>query len=163
MNPSKRRARVLPVDLFGEIVGYLDITSDHFLPGYRRRWIRDTQFRTVSVKLNSTLSEKNATRHFVNGQLHSWKDRPAIEWPNGIQEWYCRGQPHRGHGKPAVVVKDVYQEWYSHGKRTETSHSKWETGSMRFIYVALLIILVLFIRLIFRLYYSYASRFHPSH
>ena len=54
--------------------------------------------------------------HTVNDVLHR-TDGPAIEWPNGVEEWYYNGERHREDG-PAFVCPDYIDGetvWYWHG------------------------------------------------
>jgi len=46
----------------------------------------------------------------VNGVKHR-EDGPALEWANGIKEWYHNGVRHRGDG-PAIR-----SSWFINGKR----------------------------------------------
>ncbi len=107
--------RTLPTVLLGEIVGYLDITEDRFLPGFKKQWAKATHFRTEE---QDDEQDPNArTVYLVNDKIHSWKDQPAIEWANGDDEWFFQDKRHRGHGKPAIVRSRGRREWYRHGRR----------------------------------------------
>ena len=44
------------------------------------------------------------------------EDGPAMEWPDGYQEWYFNGKLHREDG-PAVDDPNGYKAWYLHGER----------------------------------------------
>ena len=44
------------------------------------------------------------------------EDGPALEWPDGYQEWYFNNKLHREDG-PAVVDPNGYKAWYLHGER----------------------------------------------
>lgn len=48
------------------------------------------------------------------GLLHRL-DGPAIEWPNGVKEWYCNGVRHRLDG-PALWLSNDSWQWWQDGK-----------------------------------------------
>jgi len=116
-NNKKRKHQVLPTALLGEIVQYLDITSDRFLPGFRNQWIKATRFETDDLILS--------VYHRVNDQVHSWHGRPAIQWANGDREWFCRGQRHKSHGLPARIASDGYREFWIHGKQIHAASTRF--------------------------------------
>lgn len=67
-----------------------------------------------TIETMSTLDTGNGDRIWKNeaGQLHR-EGGPAIEWANGIKEWWIHGKPHRADG-PAVEVDDDeynYNKW----------------------------------------------------
>jgi len=49
-------------------------------------------------------------------ELHSFDDKPAVEYSNGIKRWYKEGKCHRLDG-PAFKYNDGYKSWYKDGKR----------------------------------------------
>ena len=59
-----------------------------------------------------------------NGELHC-TDGPAVEWPDGTQEWWVNGQLHRV-GGPAIVQANGTRAWFVDGK-----FIKWETQNDR--------------------------------
>src|SRR6185437_5445740 len=100
--------RTLPTALLGEIVGYLDITLDVFLPRYEKIWEKNSRIEKII--------EDGTVKWHVNGLAHSLHDRPAVIWNDGIQEWFCRGQMHRGHDRPAQVYpNDGTKGWAKMG------------------------------------------------
>jgi len=52
---------------------------------------------------------------YVDGQLHRL-DGPAVEGANGYKAWYVDGQLHRLDG-PAIECTGGYKAWYVDGKR----------------------------------------------
>jgi len=50
------------------------------------------------------------------GELHSFNDKPAVEYSTGTKKWYKDGKRHRLDG-PAVEYNDGYKAWYKEGKR----------------------------------------------
>ena len=48
------------------------------------------------------------------GQLHSFKDEPAIVWPKGTKEWWKHGVKHRENG-PACLGSNGLEKWYLNG------------------------------------------------
>ena len=57
------------------------------------------------------------------------EDGPAIEFPNGAEEWYCQGKRHREDG-PAIDHPDWKKEWYHNGKphREDGPAIEWADG-----------------------------------
>lgn len=56
------------------------------------------------------------TEWFINGDLNSINDEPAIVSENGNNTWYKDGLIHR-EGKPAIKYADGAIGWYINGKR----------------------------------------------
>jgi hypothetical protein len=62
------------------------------------------------------------TNHFGNIKwynakgLHRDNDLPAIEWVNGIKEWWINGMRHRDNDLPAIEWKNGDKVWYVNGK-----------------------------------------------
>jgi len=131
----------LPTTLLGEIVQYLDITEDRFLPGFRKQWIKATRFRTDITD--------SYVCYRVNNKIHSWNDLPAVQYYNMIREWYSRGNRHRSHGRPALTMPNGHWEWYFHGQRINNpSQDVWTVESVVRIVsflASLLVILILYL------------------
>lgn len=53
--------------------------------------------------------------HYVDGLVQSVDGRPAVERPDGSQEWWHADRLHRDKDEPAVVT-ERYKEWWKHGK-----------------------------------------------
>ena len=73
--------------------------------------------------------DKDGNRKWYNskGQLHR-EDGPAIEWSNGIKEWWIDGKRHREDG-PAIECSNGYKEWYINDKKlTEEEYNANLTG-----------------------------------
>jgi len=113
--------RQLPHDLHGEIVQYLDVTVDVFLPGFERQWKKATVFVQTMVQ--------GGPCQYVNGVVHSINDEPAMMMDNNDalafeKRWVRHGVLHRDHDRPAVEVDQPpelgpsYREWYRDGKRS---------------------------------------------
>jgi hypothetical protein len=67
---------------------------------------------------------------YPNGKLHRG-DGPAIEWDDGVKEWWCNGIRHRIDG-PAVEYSNGTKEWWFFGEKfSEEEHlnqvSSWKT------------------------------------
>lgn len=52
--------------------------------------------------------------HFFNGMLHR-ENAPAIEYKNGLKEWWIGGERHRADG-PAIEGSNGRKEWWLNGK-----------------------------------------------
>lgn len=50
---------------------------------------------------------------YLNGKLHR-EGGPALEWNNGDKEWWINGKLHR-EGGPALEWANGDKEWYIHG------------------------------------------------
>lgn len=50
------------------------------------------------------------------GQLHRTRDRPAVEYTSGRQEWYRHGRRHRENDQPAVIDGQD-REWWVNDRR----------------------------------------------
>jgi len=58
-----------------------------------------------------------------NNAIHR-HDGPAVEWADGLREWYLNGKRHREDG-PAYERADGYHAWYLNDKSmTEEEHRK---------------------------------------
>lgn len=85
-------------------------------PGdYVRTFARPVEFRTV-VKYPGNDFLFETTHTYINGLLHSIRDKPAVVHANGTQEWWSHGQLHRDTG-PAVIYMDGDKIWYQNGRR----------------------------------------------
>src|SRR6185437_12986312 len=121
------KKRVLPRDLLGAIVEYLDITIDEFLPGFETIWERATgiayqadpdeysrltQYRKHSIQEQSyrSLDWSSLTWYWKN-KIHRDHDAPAIVNKHQRQ-WYQFGKRHRDNDKPAVESTDGSKAWY---------------------------------------------------
>ena len=52
----------------------------------------------------------------AKGQLHSFRDKPAVVWASG-SKWWCRdGKRHREGDKPAIVYANGEKSWYRNDK-----------------------------------------------
>jgi hypothetical protein len=51
-------------------------------------------------------------------------DGPAVECPNGHQEWWVNGKLHRFNG-PAIISANGEKDWYLRGKRVKESDVKF--------------------------------------
>ncbi len=62
---------------------------------------------------------------FVNGQIHSVDDEPAMVTDNNAR-WFEHNLPHRENDKPAIVYRDGTVGWYQkgHGKRSDDLPTK---------------------------------------
>jgi len=109
---SRRKLSLLPTALLGEIVGYLDITSDVFFPQLQAKWEQTSRIEQVPF-LEFVVS---GIKQLVNGQLHSLHDEPTMTLTNGTKKWHWRGVLHRAHDKPAVECHNGDKEWYWRGK-----------------------------------------------
>jgi hypothetical protein len=52
--------------------------------------------------------------HYKDGKLHH-TDGPAVEYSNGIKEWWVNGKRHREDG-PAIENANGHKDWYLNGK-----------------------------------------------
>jgi len=60
---------------------------------------------------------------YLDDRLHR-EDGPAMEWANGSKYWYLNGKRHRKDG-PAVEYSNGSKSWYLDGKYlTEKEHAK---------------------------------------
>lgn len=59
---------------------------------------------------------EDTKKWYFNGNLHR-QDGPAVEYKNGITEWYQHGLLHRECDLPAIDLLNGYGEWYIKGKR----------------------------------------------
>jgi len=109
---SIKKTRHLPGALLGEIVGYLDIIHDVFFPHLHKKWERETRIEEIEFEGGKKIK--------VNGQVHSWHDRPAIVHTGRVEKWYWRGRLHRQGDQPAYVRKSKgkieYRAWYRNGR-----------------------------------------------
>ena len=48
---------------------------------------------------------------YLNGELHSYNDKPALINSYGAQYWYKEGKLHREDG-PAIIRLNIDQAWY---------------------------------------------------
>ena len=108
MNPDWNPHRI-PKDLMGCIVGYLDMGTDHFIPGFEKTW-------KVTTRYNWTMDRNQDRRHWVNDTLHSVDGRPAVLKHDGTKVWYEHGKIHRGHDLPAIESPDETKQWMCQGK-----------------------------------------------
>ena len=78
---------------------------------------------------------------YLNNQLHSFNDQPAIVYTNH-QKWYRYGELHRGNDLPAIIYKNGRKCWFWNGQRhrggnlpaVEDKHAKeWHIHG-KFIY-----------------------------
>ena len=51
-----------------------------------------------------------------NDNIHRDNDKPAIICPNGTKYWYKNGVFHRNNDKPAIMLSDGTKYWYEHGE-----------------------------------------------
>lgn len=51
------------------------------------------------------------------GQRHRNRDKPAVIFADGTQEWWWHGKKHREGDKPAVIFSSGTQEWWLNGQR----------------------------------------------
>lgn len=101
---------LLPAALLGEIVQYLDVTEDVFIPGFEKLWEKATQYT------EELAPDESALFRYKNGKLHSWDDLPAVERSDGTRAWYYHDQCHRDGDKPAVECADNSAAWYHRGR-----------------------------------------------
>jgi hypothetical protein len=72
--------------------------------------------------------------HNQDGQLHR-EDGPAIEWADGMKEWWVNGQLHREDG-PAIEYADGTKKWYLDGEElTEEEFNLIMGGKMEKVYI----------------------------
>jgi len=50
------------------------------------------------------------------GELHSFNNKPAVDFSNGNKFWYKKNKIHRLDG-PAIEYNDGYKSWYYEGKK----------------------------------------------
>jgi len=130
----KRKVYELPTALLGEIVGYLDITSDVFFPQWQSKWERQSRivknFFTAGKEaflehnpigvgrgsFHDTPTLVSGTIQWVNGLIHSLHDEPAIVLKHGTRKWARRGQIHRGNDLPAIEYANGDKQWYQNGQ-----------------------------------------------
>ena len=63
---------------------------------------------------------------YVNGQLHSIGDNPAIVTPlGGYRTYYKYGKLHRDEDKPAYIVNGI-RRWYKDGIQHTPSNPKYD-------------------------------------
>jgi len=69
------------------------------------------------------------------GELHSYNDKPALEFRNGTNYWYKEGKYHRLDG-PAVEYSNGDKWWYKEGKRHRIDGPaiEWDNGSKKWYY-----------------------------
>lgn len=65
-------------------------------------------------QIETVLENGTIEYHNEYGQLHR-EDGPAIEWADGIKEWYLNGKLHRTDG-PAIEWADGTKHWYIDGQ-----------------------------------------------
>ena len=67
---------------------------------------------------NNPTIDKNGTKKWYNSQrqLHR-DDGPAIEWYDGVKDWYQNGLLHREDGPASEWPDGPYDYWYINGKR----------------------------------------------
>jgi len=115
--------RILPKAILGELVQYLDIRTDVFMPGLETQWRKASQIeiKTTIVRTHKVPRDNIGirTETYVNGTLHSMDDLPAVA-DAGNRQWYRCGQLHRDGDQPAKMIigsgKVLVQEWYQYGK-----------------------------------------------
>ena len=87
----------------------------------------------------SIVETNNGKFTYLNNQLHSFNDRPAVEyasgkkqwykygqlhrrdlhaveWVGGTKDWYWNDKQHRGDDLPATIYTNGSKEWYWHGE-----------------------------------------------
>jgi len=118
----------LPKALLGELVQYLDIRTDVFLPGFETTWKKATKYETIVSEvdysawvpsLHRETTRATQTAHYVNGELHSTNDLPARIIGKDFRMWYKCGQLHRGKGLPASIEKtwnQLKEQWFIRGQ-----------------------------------------------
>ena len=52
--------------------------------------------------------------HYLDGKIHR-DNGPAIEWADGLKEWYMHNERHRKDG-PAIEEADGTRFWYLNGE-----------------------------------------------
>jgi len=64
------------------------------------------------------------------GELHSFNDKPAVEWNDGDKEWYKEGKLHRT-DRPAVMFDKICESWFKKGfrHRLDGPAIKWVHGN----------------------------------
>jgi hypothetical protein len=91
---------------------------------------RESQLKRVLDELNKP-SEilYNDTKIWKNkeGRYHRLNDKPAIEYLNGIKEWWINGKRHRGNNKPAIEYPNGIKEWWINGKFIKRNYDSNET------------------------------------
>ena len=73
--------------------------------------------KKVTKCVVKAFSDRVECRDKVTGQLHSYNDKPAIEWNNGDKWWYYQGELHRDNDKPAIEYSGGAKEWWYKGKQ----------------------------------------------
>ncbi len=51
---------------------------------------------------------------YLNGELHSFDDKPAVEYKNGTKMWFYKGKRHRNNGA-SVEYKNGTKYWFIYG------------------------------------------------
>lgn len=64
-------------------------------------------------------------------RFHRDRDKPAVIFQSGREEWYYNGLRHRENNKPAITYKDKkqYEEYWFEGKLHRTDGPAFETIS----------------------------------
>ncbi len=72
----------------------------------------------IELKNGHETDKFGIIRHYVDGDLHSINDEPAVIFPNGSQMWFKYNMIHRENGPAAIHIKDdgKHEEWYKEGK-----------------------------------------------
>ena len=65
------------------------------------------------------------------GDLHSYDDKPAVEYKNGDCFWYKNGNFHRDNGLPAIIRGNGTKQWWINGSRTREDGPaiEWSNGA----------------------------------
>jgi hypothetical protein len=63
------------------------------------------------------------------------EDGPAIEWADGMKEWWVNGRLHREDG-PAVESVDGTKIWYLNGEELTEEEFNWRTNKIKELTVA---------------------------
>jgi len=71
-----------------------------------------------TIKYDNRIETRND-----KGELHSFNDKPAIEYSSGSKRWYKDGKRHRLDG-PAVEYNNGSKEWYYEGKNIKCESIK---------------------------------------
>ncbi len=71
----------------------------------------------------SLISKNDEQYWHKEGKLHRDDDKPAIIYSNGILCWCKNGKYHRDNDLPAVIHPNGYAKWYIDGKLIKICHN----------------------------------------
>ena len=69
---------------------------------------------TDELDTNIFIDEYGIVYHIMDNELHR-TNGPAIEWPDGTQEWWVDGKRHRSDGPAFISACGTEVLWYLNG------------------------------------------------